>query len=187
MCSIGATALSHFVSIACADSVVISYLAVCWPGAQCARYNHIFACDFAKYSPIKFFFTLRLSNKPFLIYLLKTSPHLKYVATLPCNLSLMACFVDINVLQGSVVTYARCGGIFLVHLTPSLPRNLSVKFLNRLRFDRIMVMSLWPPFVAHPVNIQLSTGFYCVWCELQHCKLLPTVADGKFKTRTHSE
>jgi len=60
-------------------------------------------------------------------------------------------------------------------------------FLNRLRFDRIMVMSLWPPFVAHPVNIQLSTGFYCVWCELQHCKLLPTVAHGKFKTRTHLE
>ena len=39
----------------------------------------------------------RLSNKPFLICLLTTPPHLKYVATLPCNLSLMACFADLNV------------------------------------------------------------------------------------------
>ena len=29
--------------------------------------------------------------------------------------------------------------------------------LNRLRFDRIMVMSLWPHFLAHPVEI-LSLG-----------------------------
>ena len=36
--------------------------------------------------------TDRLSNKPFLIWLLTTPPHLKYVATLPCNLSLIACF-----------------------------------------------------------------------------------------------
>jgi len=29
--------------------------------------NHVLACNFAKYSPILIFFTLRLSNKPFLI------------------------------------------------------------------------------------------------------------------------
>ena len=40
----------------------------------------------------------------------KTSPRLKYVATLPCNLSLMACFADINVSQCGVATYARCVG-----------------------------------------------------------------------------
>jgi len=40
-----------------------------------------------------------------------TPPHFKYVATLPCNLSLMACFVDINVSQGIVATYAKCGEI----------------------------------------------------------------------------
>ena len=39
----------------------------------------------------------------------------------------MACFADINVSQGSVATYARCGGIFNMHLTANLPRNLSVK------------------------------------------------------------
>jgi len=32
-------------------------------------------------------------------------------------------------------------------LTANLPKNLPVKnFFNRLRFDRIMVMSLWPHF-----------------------------------------
>jgi len=67
-------------------------LAVRWPGAQSVRNNHFRACNFAKYSPILyFFFTRRLINKPFLIWLLKTSSYLKYVATLPCNLSLMAC------------------------------------------------------------------------------------------------
>ena len=41
----------------------------------------------------------------------------------------MACFADINVSQGSVATCARCGGIFNIHLTANLPRNLSINFL----------------------------------------------------------
>jgi len=49
-------------------------------------------------------------------------------ATLLCHLSLMPCFADINVSQGSVATYARCGGIFNIHLTANLPRSLPVKF-----------------------------------------------------------
>jgi len=73
---------------------------------ESAQDNHVFACHFAKYSPILIFFTLGLSNKPFLIWLLTAPPHIKYVATLLCNLSLMACFSDINVSQGSVTTYA---------------------------------------------------------------------------------
>jgi len=39
----------------------------------------------------------------------------------------MACFADINVSQGNVATYANCGGIFNIHLTANLPRNLPVK------------------------------------------------------------
>jgi len=39
----------------------------------------------------------------------------------------VACFADIDVSQGSVATYARCGGIFNIHLTTNLPRNVSVK------------------------------------------------------------
>jgi len=62
-----------------------------------ARDNHVLACNFAKYSPILIFFTHILSNKHFLIWLLTIPPHLKYVATLPCNLWVMACFADINV------------------------------------------------------------------------------------------
>ena len=57
------------------------------------------------------FFSLRLANKPSLIWLLITPPHLKCVATLPRNLSSMACFAGINVSRGSVAIYARCGGI----------------------------------------------------------------------------
>jgi len=101
---------------------------------------------------LKISFTHRLSNKPFLICLLTTPPHLKCVATLPCNLSLMSYFADVNFSQGSVATYARCGRIFHIHLTANLLRNLPVKIvLNWLRIDRIMVMSLWPVFLAHPV------------------------------------
>ena len=76
----------------------------------------------------------------------------KYVATLPCNLSLMACFADINVSQGSVATYARCGGTFNIRLGTNLLRNLSArkKIVNRLRFDTIVVMSLCPRFFGPP-------------------------------------
>ena len=70
--------------------------------------------------------------KPFLIWLLTTPPRLKYVPTLPCNLSLMACFADINVSQstGSVETYARCDGTFNIHLTANFPENLPMIFFK---------------------------------------------------------
>ena len=111
----------------------------------------------------KKFFTHRLSNKPFLIWLLTTPPYLKYVATLPCNLSLMTCFVDMNVSQGSVGTYARCGEIFNIRLTANLLWNLSVEnFVNRLRFDRVMATSLWPRFWS-----TLYTTMTCRSCLLQ--------------------
>ena len=64
----------------------------------------------------------------------------------------MSYFADVNFSQGSVATHARCGRIFHIHLTANLLRNLPVKIvLNWLRIDRIMVMSLWPVFLAHPV------------------------------------
>ena len=94
---------------------------------ESVRDNHVLACNYAKYSPIFKKITHRLSNKSFFILLLTTRPHLKYVATLPCNLSLIACFADINVSQGSVATYARCGGRCNVRLTTNLLRNLPVK------------------------------------------------------------
>ena len=59
----------------------------------------------------------------------------------------MACFVDINVSQGSVATYVRCGG---THLTANLPRNLPVNFfLNRFILRRNCGReSGWPLFGA---------------------------------------
>jgi len=39
----------------------------------------------------------------------------------------MACFADINVSQSSVVTYARYGRIFSMHLIANLPRNFLAK------------------------------------------------------------
>ena len=73
---------------------------------------------------------VELNNKAFLIWFLTTTPHVNYVATLPCNLSLTACFADINVSQGSVATYARCGGIFNSHFTANLLQNLPVIFFQ---------------------------------------------------------
>jgi len=43
----------------------------------------------------------------------------------------MACFADINVSQGSVATYARCGGMFNMHLTANYPKNLPVKTFSK--------------------------------------------------------
>jgi len=129
-----------------------SFLAVCWPGAQSAWDNHALVCNFAIYSPIKKNFTPTLSNKLVLICLLTTPPHLQYVATVPCNLSSVACFADINVSQGSVATYVRCGGIFDSHLTANLLRNLPVKTICKSvkiwqNYDHESVA----PFLAHPV------------------------------------
>ena len=96
----------------------------------------------------------------------KTPPHLKYVATLPCNLSLMACFADINVSRGSVATYARHSVIFNIHLTTNLSMNLPVNFFsNRFRFDWIMVESLWPHFFRPTLYVIAFAGYwhYCTY------------------------
>jgi len=63
----------------------------------------------------------------------------------------MACFADIDVSQGSVATYARCGGSFSIHLTTQLPRNFPLHFLKIGSDYRIVVMNLRPTFLAHPV------------------------------------
>ena len=55
---------------------------------ESASDNHVLACNLAICSPIE----KKNPQKTFLIWLLATPPHLKHVATLPCNLSLIACF-----------------------------------------------------------------------------------------------
>jgi len=59
------------------------------------------------------FFTHRLNSKPSLIWLLTTPAHLKYAATLSCNLSLTACFAGVTVSQGSVATMQGAIGILI--------------------------------------------------------------------------
>jgi len=69
---------------------------------QKVLYRVLFSCDIVlmvwkNFSVLKFLLR-SLKDK------LKIPPHLAYVATLPCNLSLIFCFDDINVSQGSVAT-----------------------------------------------------------------------------------
>jgi len=140
-------------------------------GEENAQDNHVLACNFDKYSPISKFSPDRLSNKPVLIRSLTAPPHLKYIATLPYNLSWNCLLSDINVSQGSVATYARCGVIFSNHFSAnSSEESLCEKIANRLRFDRIMAMRLWPHFLAHPVY-KLSANW--------HCLLSPTTSTHK--------
>ena len=47
---------------------------------ESARNNHAVSCNFAKYSAILICFTHRLSNKPFLIWLLTTPPQNQHCA-----------------------------------------------------------------------------------------------------------
>ena len=142
-------------------------LAVWWPGAQSARDNHLqlyqIFTDFRKK------INDTLDNKPFLIWLLTTPPHLKCVATLPCNLSLFACFLTI--MFHKVVWQHMQGvvGFFNKLFTANLSRNLPVKKMGtRLRFDRIMATSLWLHFFWHILysSLQLASPLRELTCKM---------------------
>ena len=62
----------------------------------------------------------------------------------------MACFADINVSQGSVATYARCDGIFNIHLNINLSRNLPVKKLKSVKIWQNYGHESWPHFFGPP-------------------------------------
>ena len=84
-------------------------------------------CNFANYSPIYKKFIDTLSNKPFLVWLLTTQSDLKYVAIVPCNLSLTVCFLTLVFHKVVWHQYARNGGIFNNQSTANLPQNVPVK------------------------------------------------------------
>jgi len=72
---------------------------------------------------------------------------------LPWNLSLRACFADINDSQGSVAKYARCSGIFNFHLTANLSRNFPLSFFKLVKiWQNYDHEYMAPLFWAHPVN-----------------------------------
>jgi len=64
-----------------------------------------------------------------------------------------------------MATYARYRKIACKQFTANLPGNLPVKiFLNRLRFDRIMLISLCSHFLRHPVDLK------CVYIGARWCR-----------------
>ena len=108
---------------------------------------------FARYSPNWFFFSDRLGSKPFLIWLLKTSLHLKYIATLPGNFSLIACFVT---LMFDKIVWQHIRGVvgYINHFATYLPRNLSEKIFWKSvkiwqNYSHEFVASI---FLAHPLH-----------------------------------
>ena len=86
------------------------------------------------------FFAVRFFSKSAAKYLLKLSPHLICVAALPYETvmsenerQLQSNVVINDKLQGTVVTYLRCGGIFSDRIKKGLLLSLPVKknFKNR--------------------------------------------------------
>jgi len=56
-------------------------------------------------------FTGRFLSKFAVKWVLKISPHLAHVATLPCETLVSAKQATNDKLQGTVATYLRCGGV----------------------------------------------------------------------------
>jgi len=84
----------------------------------------------------------------------------------------MACFADIDVSQGSVATYARCDGIFNIHLTANLPKKISSEKNILIGYDLTVLWSrvCGRTFLAHPM------GIYCdISASLSHFALLAHV------------
>jgi len=71
----------------------------------------------------------------------------------------MACFDDMNVFsQGSVATYARFGGIFNMHLTANLPRNLPVKMCKSVKIRKNYGHESVVPFFWPTLYVLLDYG-----------------------------
>ena len=62
----------------------------------------------------------------------------------------MACFDDINVSQGSVAIYARCGVILNTHSTANLPRNFLLNFFKWVKIWQNYGHESVAPLLAHP-------------------------------------
>ena len=124
--------------------------------AKCisARDNHVFASNFAKYSLILKLFSL--SHSAINLWLLTIPPHLKYVAILPSNLSLIARFPT---LMFHVLAWQHMQGvveILINRFTSNLPRNLSVKKFgrsvkNHQNYGHEFVASFFGPPCMHKV------------------------------------
>jgi len=91
-------------------------------------------------------FTRRFLGKFVVKWILKIPSHLTHVATLPCETLMAAKQVINDKLQDSVATYLRWGAMWvLISVKLQIYQRMFswIFFLNRLRFDRIVVMSMW--------------------------------------------
>jgi len=62
-------------------------------------------------------------------------------------------FSDFYVLQGSVITHLRCGGIYSNHIIVDCSQSVPVKdFKNRSLISEDMDKSNVPRFMAHPIQ-----------------------------------
>jgi len=94
------------------------------------------------------------------MWLLNISPHLKCVATLSCDLSLITTLVwecrlfsGVDVLQGSVTTRIRCGEIFNNSFITNFLANLTVKKLWKS-------VKVWWSY-CHEFGVSLVYGTRC--------------------------
>jgi len=137
-------------------------LAVWWPDAQSTRDNHLLACNCAKYSPI-YFFSPADNNKSFLIWLLTTPPHLKYVATLPCNSSFIACFLTLTFHKVVWRRYASAGASYdlvsvCLSVCVSQVRVLSKRMNESSCFSARELRSTYPTPSTGNSGISLNNG-----------------------------
>jgi len=107
------------------------------------------------FTDFNFFSTLRLSNKRFLIWLLTTPLHLKYAATLVICRSWL---VLLTLMFHRVVWQHMLGAVgFLICIKLQIYEAIFIeKIVNRFRFDRIMVMSLWSRFFGPSYECRLD-------------------------------
>ena len=110
----------------------------------------------------KKFFAGRLSNKFVKIWPLKISPHLKCVATLPCDLSLITTLVwkcllfsDVDVLQGSVATHISCDRVSNNSFIANFLKNL----LSKKNWKSVKV---WWSY-SHEFGVSVFYGARCRW------------------------
>jgi len=114
-----------------------------------------------------------------------------------------------NKLQGSVATHFRCGGVVNNQIKKGLLLSLWVNFfrigeylaqlqsyqgifwwffLNRLRFDRCMVMNLWPRFFGPPCNSSTCQSLHslCLEHHENRSQAFPVIMLARVKRQTDS-
>jgi len=77
-----------------------------------------------------------------------------YIASLPCNLSLIVCFLVLTFHKVVWQHMKDVAGFSILYFTAKLPRNMSVKKILKIGKD---LTELWPrvcglTFLAHPVQ-----------------------------------